>query len=73
MPDCWLAMAAVPAALVPVSFPMTRFKFVPAPLISIPFPQLPDATLPAPAAVPPIVLFVGPVSTSMPSPWLASD
>src|SRR5881296_3191007 len=71
IPPCTFAMAAVPAALVPIRLPCMLVPVVTLGVVSvrkIPAPLFPEITLPAPAAVPPIVLF-GP-KTSTPGPAL---
>src|SRR5262249_60191337 len=55
-PERELGRAAVPAALVPMLFPLTTVAVVPGSWISMPDPLLPEITLRAPGAVPPIPL-----------------
>src|SRR3954464_4821910 len=57
-PTVRLAIAPVPAALVPIKLPCTLLpEAAEPPAIATPMVALPEITLPAPDAVPPTVLF----------------
>ena len=55
-PGPLLGSAALPARLVPMKLPSTKFPYVEAPSNSMPAPALPEIKFMAAAVVPPIVL-----------------